>query len=125
MPIISVRAALKDGVTTNITHAARLRIKESDRLSSTATELNRIGADIEELPEGLIIRGKKALKGGASVDSWNDHRIAMALAVAATACKEPIELTGYEAVRKSYPSFWQDYKALGGDVYGLCLERQD
>lgn len=125
VPIISVRAALKDGVTTHITHAARLRIKESDRLSSTATELARIGADVEELPEGLIIRGKQSLRGGACVDSWNDHRIAMALAVAATACENPIELTGYEAVRKSYPSFWQDYMALGGDVHGLCLERQD
>lgn len=61
--------------TLHIRNAARLRIKESDRLASVAAVLGALGADIQEEPEGLIIRGKAALDGGVTVDSWNDHRL--------------------------------------------------
>ena len=56
------------------------------------------------------------LHGGATVDSWGDHRIAMMTAVAATRCENPVILTGAEAVNKSYPSFWEEYARLGGKV---------
>lgn len=114
VPIITVLAALSTG-TTEIINAGRLRIKESDRLRAITTELNKIGADIEEKPDGLLIMGRETLKGG-TVSSWNDHRIAMALAVAAARCTEPIILEGPECVKKSYPGFWKDFRMLGGDI---------
>ena len=121
IPIISVLAALQKGKTTRIVNAQRLRIKESDRLKAVATEMNKIGAEIEELEDGLIIRGKSALRGNATVSSWNDHRIAMSLAIAATRCNDEIVLKGWQAVNKSYPAFWNDYISLGGAVNGLRM----
>ena len=119
VPILAVLASLKKGITTKIINAGRVRIKESDRLKAITNELKCIGADIEELGDGLIIKGKKILKGDAKVDSWNDHRIAMALAIAATRCEKDIILNGYKAVNKSYPRFWDDYQMLGGETHEL------
>lgn len=112
VPILAVLGALSEG-TTRIVNAGRLRIKESDRLRAISTELNKLGGKVQELDEGLIIQGVKNLQGG-TVDSWNDHRIAMALAVASIKCQEPVTITGSESVRKSYPHFWDDFKKLGG-----------
>ena len=114
VPVLTVAAAVAKG-TTHIIHAGRLRIKECDRLNAMATELNALGANIQEEPEGLLITGLDGkLPGGERVDAHNDHRVAMSLAVAALACREPIVLTGAESVAKSYPGFWQDYLAVGG-----------
>ena len=85
---MAVLGALSKG-TTRIINAGRLRIKESDRLKAISTELSKLGAKIAETPDGLEIYGRDMLEGGA-VDSWNDHRIAMALAVAALGCKNPL-----------------------------------
>ena len=71
-------------------------------------------AKIEEKEDGLIIEGVESLKGGVEVWSWKDHRIAMTLAIAATRCEEPIILKDYECISKSYPSFFDDYRRLGG-----------
>ena len=114
VPIVAVLAALSAG-KTEIINAARLRIKESDRLKAVSTELNKLGADIRELKDGLVIRGKKQLNGGV-VDSWNDHRIAMSLAVAAIKCTEPVIIKNSHAVKKSYPDFWGEYRRLGGNI---------
>lgn len=114
VPILAVLGAVSNG-TTKIINAERLRIKESDRLKAIATELNKIGANVKELEDGLIIEGKTKLSGG-TVDSWNDHRIAMALAIASIKCTEPLIITGSEAVRKSYPDFWKDFISLGGKI---------
>lgn len=114
VPVLTVMAALSEG-TTEIINAKRLRIKESDRLKAIASELNKIGGEVQELEDGLIIKGKKSLKGG-KVDSWNDHRIAMAMAVASVKCEEPLIITNSNAVKKSYPDFWRDFKELGGKV---------
>lgn len=114
VPILAVLASLSKG-TTRIVNAERLRIKESDRLKAMATELNKLGADVEETQDGLIINGVESLKGG-TVDSWKDHRIAMALSVAALKCEEPVIITNSNAVNKSYPQFFEDYKNLGGEV---------
>jgi len=109
-------AALRAGQTTRLTNAARLRLKESDRLDSVTRVLSALGADITEGPDFLAIRGREGLPGGATVDSFNDHRIAMMAAVAATRCEKPIALTGAECVAKSYPDFWEDYERLGGKI---------
>ena len=116
IPVLTVLAAVSEG-TTKIINAGRLRIKECDRLAAMTSELNKMGAAITEEPEGLTIVGKpEGLKGGVTVDAWNDHRIAMSLAIAAQKCAVPIILTGAESVAKSYPTFWEDYKKVGGLV---------
>lgn len=120
IPVLTVLAAVSAG-TTKIINAARLRIKECDRLAAMTSELNKLGAKITELPDGLVIEGcEQGLRGGAQVDAWNDHRIAMSLAVAAAACNEPFTLTGAASVAKSYPEFWQDYLQAGGKVEVLA-----
>jgi 3-phosphoshikimate 1-carboxyvinyltransferase len=112
IPVLTVLAALSKG-KTEIINAGRLRIKECDRLAAITLELNKIGARIKELPTGLIIDGVDSFAGGA-VDCWNDHRIAMSLAVASIKCREPLVLTGVDCVAKSYPRFWDDFASLGG-----------
>ena len=119
VPPLAAQAALRGrGNTTYITNAARLRIKESDRLTAVSTVLNALGACVEEQPDGLVIHGVDTLAGGVTVDSFNDHRIAMMTAVAATRCAAPVKLTDAGCVKKSYPNFWEDYEKLGG-----CVER--
>ena len=112
VPVLAALAACADG-TAEIVNAARLRLKESDRLRTTAAVLSALGADVRELPDGLVIHGRARLSGG-TVDSCGDHRIAMAAAVAACACTEPVVITGAQAVEKSYPRFWADLEALKG-----------
>ena len=115
VPALAAMAAVRQG-TTHIVNAARLRIKESDRLSAVADVLGRMGADVAERAEGLAIVGKTTLVGGVSVDSHNDHRIAMMAAVAATRCAQPVAVMDAGCVAKSYPNFWEDYEALGGVI---------
>ncbi len=119
VPILAVLASVSKG-TTKLINGARLRIKESDRLTSTATELAKLGANIHEENDGLVIEGKEMLEGG-EVDSWNDHRIAMAMAIASIRCKSPVIINGFESVKKSYPHFWEDFKQLGGNIHELNL----
>lgn len=114
VPIVAALAAVSEG-TTRIVNAGRLRIKESDRLKAISAELNKLGANIEEEPEGLTIEGVKRLSGG-TVKGWNDHRIVMSLAVAAIKCDGPVTIEGSEAVKKSYPHFFKDYAMLGGVI---------
>lgn len=114
VPVISVVCACADG-ESRICNAARLRIKESDRLKAVNDMLTALGCDITELDDGLIIKGGKMLHGGC-VDSVNDHRIAMSAAVASTVCSGAVEICGAEAVNKSYPGFYKDFAALGGIV---------
>lgn len=114
VPILAVYCSLKRG-NYQIVNAERLRIKESDRLKAMATELTKMGADISESEDGLVIKGVEYLIG-AEVDSWNDHRIAMALSIAATFAKGQTTINNAHCVRKSYPNFWDDYKMLGGQI---------
>lgn len=117
VPPLAAMAALRgEGLTTRLVNAARLRIKESDRLSTVTEVLNALGADVEEHDDHLVIHGKSSLPGGVTVSGHNDHRIAMMAAVAATNCDAPVTITGAECVKKSYPNFWADYEALGGVI---------
>ena len=113
VPILAVLASFCDG-ESRITGAARLRIKESDRLAAMEETLNALGGDVRATDDSLIINGKPVLKGGVTVSAHNDHRIAMAMAIAATRCEQPITVLGAECVRKSYPDFWEVYRGLGG-----------
>ena len=117
LPPLAVMAAGRRGIT-RFTGAARLRLKESDRLATVHGLLSALGCPSEEGPDSLLVYGGKPLSGGV-VDGAGDHRIVMAAAIAATACQGPVTILGAQAVEKSYPAFWQDYKELGGEVHVL------
>ncbi|MDR1915672.1 MAG: 3-phosphoshikimate 1-carboxyvinyltransferase [Synergistaceae bacterium] len=108
VPPIATLCCFCDGVS-RIVNAGRLRLKESDRLSALRTELSALGANIEESGDSLVITGVSGLKGGHA-DSWGDHRIAMSMALAAIRCDEPVLLSGWQSVNKSYPGFWRDFE---------------
>lgn len=110
VPTIAALATMCEGTTT-ITNAHRLRLKESDRLKTTSDMLKALGAEVTELEDGLVIQGAKALAGG-TVDACNDHRIAMAAAVAACGCRTDVVVLGAECVSKSYPDFWDHLNEL-------------
>ena len=113
VPVLSVAAAAASG-TTVIKGAGRLRLKESDRLSTTAAMLGSLGGRITVADDGLVITGG-ALRGG-TVDSANDHRIAMSAAVASLLCTESVTVRDAGAVSKSYPRFWEDFTSC--DILG-------
>ena len=111
VPILAVVAAFKKGAT--FTNIRRLRLKESDRVAAVTQMINQLGGYAESTENTLTVYAKP-LTGGC-VDSCNDHRIAMAASIAATVCQEPVTITGAEAVNKSYPGFWEEYRKLGGN----------
>lgn len=113
IPAVSALLCFADG-ESRIYNAERLRLKESDRLKTTSAILKSLGADIEELHDGLYIKGKNTLTGGMC-ESFNDHRIAMAAAVAACGCTNYVEIENAQAVQKSYPDFWRDFNCLKGE----------
>ncbi|MCL1880202.1 MAG: 3-phosphoshikimate 1-carboxyvinyltransferase [Actinomycetia bacterium] len=108
VPPIAVLCSFCVG-TSKIVNAGRLRFKESDRLHAMASELARLGAKVVEKEDSLIIEGSERLRGGRA-DAWGDHRIAMSMALAAIRCERPVELSGWQSVRKSYPGFWEDFE---------------
>ncbi len=112
VPILSVGASLAEG-DTRFYNAGRLRIKESDRLAAMAEVLTALGAEVKEYPEELEVTGG-SLQGGVTVDGHNDHRIVMSAAIAALFCREPVVITGAQAVEKSYPDFFDEFRRLGG-----------
>lgn len=114
-PALAVQAALRADAVTHLVGGARLRMKESDRIDTITTELNRLGARIEQHPDSMTIYGVDRLHGGVT-DSHNDHRIAMMLAIAATRAEGPVTIRDAGSVAKSYPHFWEDYEKLGGQL---------
>lgn len=114
LPILAVAASVSEG-TTKLKNASRLRLKESDRLASTAEIMRALGADVQELPDALIINGVTELRGG-TIDGHNDHRIVMAASIASIHCKDNVIITGAEAIDKSYPRFFEDFNRLGGNA---------
>lgn len=116
VPVLSVVAATAAG-TTRLYNASRLRLKESDRLTSTASLLRTLGVRVEETADELHIFGG-ALHGG-TVDGFNDHRIVMSAAVAAFAADGEITVTDADSICKSWPSFFEDYQRIGGQSHEL------
>jgi len=118
VPILSVAAAATKCVT-KITHGERLRLKECDRLKATCDMLTRFGAQISETSDGLIITGRAYIQGiplfkACEVDSFHDHRMVMAAAIAATRADGPVSISDYRAVDKSYPDFFRNFRMAGG-----------
>lgn len=113
LPVLAVLGACAAG-KTHLVNAARLRLKESDRLASVSAMIRDLGGLVEEHADALVITGTK-LSGG-TVDSCRDHRIAMSAAIASIRCKREVAILGAEAVNKSYPAFYQDFHQLGGVI---------
>lgn len=112
VPVLAVCACFASGVT-RITNAERLRIKESDRLKTTAQLINSLGGKVRKLPDGLEITGVGKLYGGFA-EGCGDHRIVMSAAVCASGAAEKIKCTDAMSINKSYPDFFEDYAKIGG-----------
>ena len=115
IPVFAIACALRKGIT-RLTGLSRLKIKECDRLEAVFTQLSAIGADVKREGDDLIFNGVNAFRGGVKVSAFNDHRIAMTLAIAATRCVEPITIDDFSCIAKSYPDFLDVYVELGGKV---------
>lgn len=111
-PALAVLACICEG-TSKIIGARRLKIKESDRIKAIADSLNALGAKIAPFDDSIEIEGIGRFQGGTA-DSNNDHRIAMACAVASAFSNSPVTILGAQCVEKSYPNFFEDFKKLGG-----------
>lgn len=111
IPIIAVLAARAEGRTI-IKDAAELRVKETDRIEALVSEFSKLGVEIKELPDGMIIEGSSAFKGGLNVDSHGDHRIAMSLAIAGLVAEEEIVITNSQVINISFPDFIERLKTL-------------
>lgn len=114
VPPLAAVAALTPG-HTSITNCERLRLKESDRIATVCAGLEALGAQITSTDSTIEIDGTETLTGG-TVDAANDHRIAMMAAIAASRCTSPVTILGAECTEKSYPTFFDDYASLGGNV---------
>lgn len=111
MPVLAVLGAAKGGA--RLYNAARLRIKESDRIESTASLIGALGGRTETTQDSITVFPTEGFSGG-EVDSCNDHRIVMAAAIASVYSDSPIIIHGAQAVEKSYPAFFDDFRSLGG-----------
>jgi 3-phosphoshikimate 1-carboxyvinyltransferase len=110
---LAIAALAAEGETV-ITGAARLRLKESDRLESVSSTVNKLGGCARVTEDGMIIKGSRLL--GGSVDGCNDHRIVMMAASLSTLCVNEVEITDAQACEKSYPDFFDDFRHLGGNA---------
>ena len=110
LPLVAVLGTAADGETV-VRDAAELRVKESDRVATIVEGLSRMGANITARPDGFVVEGPTRLRG-AEVDAAGDHRIAMALAIAALTADGPTTISGWDAVAVSYPGFEQDLERL-------------
>ena len=111
-PILCIAATQADGTTT-IRGAEELRVKESDRIKAMATEMRKMGVEVEEFKDGLSIKGNTLLKG-ASIDSYGDHRIAMAFSIASLIAKGKTIINRVSAVNISFPGFFEILGKLSG-----------
>ncbi len=114
LPLVAVAGALADGKTV-IRDAAELRVKESDRIRSTATNLSAMGVAVEELSDGLVVTGGPGIKGGVELDSFGDHRVAMSMAILGMRAEEPISIIDGDCAGSSYPGFWDDVQRMTSD----------
>jgi 3-phosphoshikimate 1-carboxyvinyltransferase len=103
IPALAIVATQADGETV-FTGAGELRVKESDRISTLVAGLRTLGADADELPDGLVVRGPSGLRGG-EIDSHGDHRIALAFAIAGLVCPDKVRVIGWSSVETSFPEF--------------------
>ncbi|MBR2373263.1 MAG: 3-phosphoshikimate 1-carboxyvinyltransferase, partial [Lentisphaeria bacterium] len=114
LPIMAVAAAFAKG-ETRLVNAPQARIKETDRIAVMAQELTKMGVQVKELPDGLVINGTGKVHGSADLDSHGDHRIVMSLAVAALAAEGKSVIRDAECAGVTYPGFFETFRSLGAD----------
>ena len=115
LPLVALLAACADG-ESKITGAEELRVKETDRIKTVVMELKKLGVDVEELPDGMIIQGRQEWQvNDENLDSYGDHRIGMMDAIAALRGKQTMKLANEGAINVSYPGFFTDLASLGGN----------
>lgn len=119
VPPLAIAACARKSIT-HFVNAARLRLKESDRIESVAEMIKKLGGNVETTKDSITVIGHGSLIGG-EVSSQNDHRIVMASAIASTITKKNVVINGAEAVQKSYPSFFTDFNNLGGNINVISL----
>lgn len=119
VPALAVCAALCEG-ETRITHAERLRLKESDRLAAMEQAINAVGGRARAVTDGLVIQGVPFLRGGTALGQ-NDHRVVMSLAAGALRSRGEISVTEEQSIGKSYPGFFEDFRKLGGNAHVVHL----
>lgn len=120
LPILAVGAAAVDGGVSRFYNGKRLRLKESDRLASVARMISDLGGRVVEKEEEILVYGTGGLRGGKT-ESFGDHRLVMAAAIASAISQNPISIENPQAVCKSYPKFFEDFIRLGGDLSGKYL----
>ena len=112
LPVIAVLASQAQGETL-VKNAEDLRNKESDRIKCLVEEVSKIGVNIEERPDGFVVCGKSELEGGAELESYHDHRLAMSYYIAGLICKKEIVINGFEWTKISFPEFEKLVEQLG------------
>ncbi len=115
LPVVAAAGALADGKTI-IRNARELRVKESDRISTMVTNLQALGVEVQELEDGMEIRGPAKLEAANAVQSFGDHRVAMSMAVLGAYSSNPVCINNIACIQTSYPAFWEDLKRLGVHV---------
>lgn len=115
LPLVAVLGALAKGATI-ISGARELRVKESDRIACMAVNLRLLGVEVEEKEDGMIINGSGKIRGNATVESYGDHRLAMAMAILALSAEGPVTIRNIDCVATSYPEFWHHLRRIGADV---------
>ncbi|MFT5125062.1 MAG: 3-phosphoshikimate 1-carboxyvinyltransferase [Kiritimatiellia bacterium] len=115
LPLVAAAGALAEGVT-EIRNAEELRVKESDRIASTVKNLQAVGVQVEELPDGMIVTGPNRIVAQGAIDSFGDHRIAMMMSILALSADAPLEVRDIACVDTSYPEFWMHLQQLGAQV---------
>jgi 3-phosphoshikimate 1-carboxyvinyltransferase len=123
IPILAVAGSVAKGKTV-IRGAAELRVKESDRIASVSQELSKMGVEVEELPDGMVIHGGRLLLG-TEVDTHSDHRLAMSLAIAGLIAEGETTINHARVAQVSYPAFWQDLLSLRAEVLSQSSERSE
>jgi 3-phosphoshikimate 1-carboxyvinyltransferase len=111
LPLVAVAGALARGRTT-ISDAAELRVKETDRIATVAKNLKQLGVAVEEKPDGMTISGTNTITGNITLDSYGDHRIAMAMAILAQHADTPVQIKNTDCIATSYPGFEKDLDKL-------------
>ncbi len=116
VPVFVALACLVEG-ESRFERVANLRLKESDRIGDLCAELRRAGADLDPLPDAIVVRGRpEGVAGGVMVASHDDHRLAQALAIVALRSERGLTITDADAVAKSYPGFFADLATLGAQI---------
>lgn len=119
LPLVAVAGALADGITV-IKDARELRVKESDRIACMAANLKLLGVELEEKDDGLVIQGGAQIRGHKRLNSYGDHRVAMAMVVLGLFADAPVTIDRVACVNTSYPDFWKHLRSLGAHVEFHC-----